>query len=292
MVTKNKIRKIAVYIIKDNGNPTLFVQKILDPLLPISLSDKTVLIKPNLLKAKDPLAVTSPWLILECAKILVDRGASVIVADSPAFGTAERVIKHLGIYDKLTSLGAKICTLKGPKRVKIEGLNIAVGISEIALKADIILNIPRLKAHCQMGITCGVKNLYGTVVGFRKALYHMLYGKKKEYFSKLIIGVVQKLPPTITLVDATIAMHKKGPTGGEAIKLSLLASSESPFAVDTAIYKIIPGTVFDELCFPIMNPRDIHLKTPFILPYPLEPITFSPFRFLKGRIKSMAKKII
>ncbi len=309
MRDKNEIRKIPVYLIKGNDNLISFVPKILNPLLPASLLNKTVLVKPNLLKGKDILAVTSPWIILECVKLLKEKGAKVIVADSPAFGTAERVIKQLGIYHQLTKLGAKVCTLRRPKKVKINAINSTVGISELALKSDLIVNLPRLKAHCQMGITCGVKNLYGTVVGFRKPLYHMLYGKDRETFSKLIIEISQKLPSCITLVDGSVAMHKKGPTGGEAIKIGLLASSDNPFAVDTAIYEIlgarpneiplfaqgiklnIPGTTLDELYFPIMHPKDIHLNPPFIIPTVLDPITFSPLRFLKGRIKSVIRKI-
>ena len=314
------MEKLPVYLAHVSGNGKsrccnigypkfdTILSEILDIFMPGGISGANILIKPNLLKAGEPLCVTSPEMIVGVSRQVLDRGARVTVADSPAFGPAEKVLQFLGILDKLKRLGINVCSLKKPVRTRLP-CGIKIGISKTALDADLIVNIPRLKTHCQLGITGAVKNTFGTVVGFRKALAHCLYGRDRRLFSSLILEISQLLPLTVSIVDAVTMMHVTGPSGGRPLFLGVVAAGRYPVAVDTCVYHILgvkPGNVpiwqrarekgvagsrVEEIRFLKRNPRDFSIRHGLIIPEALEPITFNPYRFLKGRTKSFLKRL-
>ncbi len=284
------------------------VSGILDAFISGSPAGQTVLVKPNLLKAGEPLCATSPGMIMAICRQMLDRGARVTVADSPAFGNAEKVLCSLGILENLLKIGVHVCSLTRPVKVKLP-CGIDAGISRKALDADLILNVPRLKAHCQMGVTCAVKNTFGTVTGFRKALSHTLYGRDPGLFAQMILEISQALPPMLSIVDALTIMHVTGPSGGRPFDLEIIAAGRNPVAVDTCMYRLLnlkPGNIpiwkqarrlglkgayMEEIAFTERKPGDFSLKGRVIMPERLEPVTFNPFRFLKGRAKSLLKRI-
>ncbi len=284
------------------------ISRLIEGLRPEGMAGLQVLIKPNLVKPGELLAITSPEVTVATAMAAKALGARVTVADSPAFGSAERVLKRAGIYDTLRRNGIGVATLSQPQKLMLPS-GIALGISRTALEADLIVNLPRLKAHCQMGITCGVKNLFGTVVGFRKALCHTRFGGDRAAFSDMILDIGRLLPDRITIADCLTAMHVTGPTGGSPLKMDLLAASRSEIALDTALYLAIgalpekvplwraamkrglPGSRPDEITYPALRPEEAGPEEPFILPSELSPLVFSPTRFIKGRIKSLLKRL-
>jgi len=295
-------------LFQDQGRYFLdIVSFLLDKVLPVRISGLKILVKPNLLKARDPQCVTSPLLIMAVVIYLKKRGAVVTVGDSPAFGATRQVLKGLGILEPLKDLGVPISSFSKPHKVKLP-CGVTVSISKKALDTQLIINLPRLKAHSQLGVTGAVKNLYGTVPGFRKALYHVLYGKNPSLFARIIIEIGQALPKTINIMDACLCMHETGPTGGKLIWMGTLGASRSSHALDTAYYHIIgttpqhvpiwqearrlgeQGGFLSNLSFPWLSIKETETDT-FILPQRLEPITFNPIRFIKGRVRSFVQSI-
>lgn len=214
-----------------------------------------VLVKPNLLRA-DPLTCTEPAVVRAACVWLLDRGVRVSVGDSPGFGTAPGVAAAIGLRTALTSLRDALgnsITLEvqgpGPSTVShLPGLG-PVRIGRLALEADSILSIPRLKAHTHMGITCAVKNLFGCVPGVHKALAHARHGDKGENgddLARYIVALLDRLPPQAALVDAVLTMHQRGPSHGVPYPLGLIAASTSCVAVDTALYHLL-GLVPEQL---------------------------------------------
>lgn len=199
-----------------------------------------VLVKPNLLRA-DALSCSQPEVARAACLYLLDHGCVVTVGDSPGFGSGPGVARHIGLADALSVLPGGTLPVKSLDSPVFLPLTLGgtVGISRYALEADSILNLPRLKAHSQMRITCGVKNLFGCVSGLRKALLHAKHGDKGREFSSLVADIAAALPPAFTLVDAVTAMHVTGPSGGKPFSAGLLAASPSPVAVDTAIYGLL-----------------------------------------------------
>ena len=54
------------------------------------------------------------------------------------------------------------------------------------LEADFIVNVPKLKTHVMTGMSCAVKNLFGTVPGLQKAEFHMRFPEKERFGDMLV----------------------------------------------------------------------------------------------------------
>lgn len=269
-----------------------------------------VLLKPNLLKAAD-LACTHPQVVRAACVHVLEHGARPFVADSPAFGSGRRVARAIGLSQALQDLDVPVRNMTRPVRCKLP-MGRSVGLSRDALEADAILNLPKLKAHCQMRITGAVKNLFGCVPGTRKAVLHTLHGDMQgapgaagfqaPRFESLIIELAGLLPPTSSLLDGVTAMHVQGPSGGRPYPLKLLAASREAVALDTAVYTVLGATPEDvplwrearrrnlagahveELEFPLKRPEAFDAAG-FELPAPLDPQTFHPLRLGVSAVK-------
>ena len=194
-----------------------------------------ILIKPNLIvpKAPDVPAQTHPEVIYAVAAIVKDAGATPMVGDSPAWSNTAGCLRSLGILDRLKTLGAEVVNLDQPVRMTIE--NTRVGISRVALEADAIINLPKLKAHQQLTATFAFKNMYGCVCGLggkEKAYWHFARGKEFEPFCRMIIGIYQKLNPVLNIIDGIVAMEEQGPINGQPKQVGYLVAGTDPAACE------------------------------------------------------------
>jgi len=229
-----------------------------------------ILAKPNLISAQcHGLSCTHPQVVAAACRWLLDHGARVPVADSPAFGLAPMVASRAGLADALKPLGLRVQSLEHPVALRLS-FGADIGVSRTALEADSILNIPKLKAHGQMCVTAAVKNLFGCVVGVRKGLAHARFGERGTKFESMLIEVMQSLPPVFSLLDGILAMHRTGPIEGEPFPLGLLAASGSPVALDAAVYGILGLNPADVPLWRESQARGLPFSRPEELEYPLE----------------------
>jgi len=261
-----------------------------------------VLLKPNLITARyGSLACTEPAYMLAVARWFVEQGARVSIGDSPVFGTATTVLKTLGIAGELAALGVRVTDFVRCRNVPLVGGGRA-GVAVDAMECDLLVNLPRVKAHAQTRVTLAVKNCFGCLVGLRKPWWHMAYGGKNGCFSDRLVRLLALLPDSITLVDGITAMHKTGPIHGVPYPLHLLASSSNPVAVDRALHQVLTvdpkgspllqacraagyrGTEFSQLRFPLATPGAVQVSD-FQVPDCLAPIRFTPFRFVKSTVR-------
>jgi len=279
------------------------VKKLLDTVGIGPAYGTNVLVKPNLLTPKDHLSTTHPLIVRAVCEYLIDHGARVRVGDSPAFGTARKVAEKNGLLNALKGLNVPVINLGRPRKVELPS-GISLGISRDVIESDLILNLPKLKAHCQMGMTLSVKNMFGSVVGFRKAMAHVKWGDVSNKFQSMILEILEIVPETISLLDGIVAMHRTGPSGALPYELGLMGASKDGVALDTAIYSLLalnseeiplwkeaqerrmPGAFLANLAFPLLKPDDFN-SSHFETPLTLKPVTFHPLRMLKGRIKSV-----
>lgn len=264
-----------------------------------------VLVKPNLVSPTNARhCCSNPRVVQAACRYLLDCGARVTVGDSPGYGPASHVAKKSGLWEAMQELGLTVVSLKRatPLELSIGG---SIGLSQDALEADRILNIPKLKVHCQMTMSGAVKNMFGCVVGFRKAVAHNRLGHSHDVFRAMLMDVYDALPQTHHLMDGIHPLHKDGPIKGKPYELGMLAASESGIAVDTAAYSILglrPNQIplWDEALSRHMDGSD-----PAEIVYPLEqpelfsnegfvmseerPLDFHLTRIIKGRVKSLMK---
>lgn len=267
-----------------------------------------ILLKPNLITARmGPLACTEGKFIVAAAKWFLDKGAVVSIGDSPAFGTTASVLSNLNISDVLHTLPITITNFGRVRNVCLPS-GVKAGIATDALDCDLLINIPRVKAHAQLRVTLAVKNLFGCLAGMRKPVWHMIYGGCDGGFADHLVELLTILPDGVTLVDGITTMHKTGPITGQPYPLELVACSTNPVAVDRSMLAILGvkpemsplmnscaikglvGADIDTLEYPVLHPEELSVDS-FEVPDELHPIRFNPFRFVRGSIRRFLMKL-
>lgn len=263
-----------------------------------------VLIKPNLLAPKPPdfLPCTHPLVVRAACQFFLESGAKVFVGDSPSFGSGVRVSQKIGLHRALADLPVSIVNLDRPRLVRLSFRGGIVGISRTALEQDFILNLPKLKTHRMVRVTGAVKNYFGCVTSLGKAMLHFLYGGRSNRFEKMIIELAQHLPPSMSLMDAVVAMQGGGPVDGEPYHLGLLAASPSAVALDSAVFTLLglqpadvpiwleavnqglAGVRPEEIFFPLEYPGSFDAGG-FRVPTNLHSLNFHPLRLAKSTVK-------
>ncbi|WP_291332706.1 DUF362 domain-containing protein [Desulfovibrio sp.] len=271
-----------------------------------------VLVKPNLLMAKH-LACTSPEVVAAVCAWIMDHGAQVRVADSPGFGRAVTVARAVGLDEALRPLGLEVEEIGPavPLPLPLEGdaaqkAGFQAGgsrfhVARLAMESDLIVSVPRVKAHAQMLTTLSVKNCFGCVRGLHKAVAHAREGRDPRFFADCLAALWATLPPVAAVADGITAMHITGPSNGKPFALGLLGASASAVALDEAVYAVLglnpqdvplgaalsrrkawgSGAAGSQVIFPLNTPADF-CAAGFQLPVELSHTSFHPARFVQS----------
>jgi uncharacterized protein (DUF362 family)/Pyruvate/2-oxoacid:ferredoxin oxidoreductase delta subunit len=201
-----------------------------------------VLVKPNMLGPAPPdhAMLTHPMVVRAAVEYVLDRGARVLVADSQAMGSFEKVLKESGIRDALDGLDVECREFKNSVQMDVGEPFGKIEIAEDALNADVIINLPKLKTHSQMLLTLAVKNLFGCVVGLRKPQWHLRAGVDRERFAALLVRICATLKPAFNILDGVLAMEGPGPgKGGIPRHVGVLMAGSDAFSLDSAVCRML-----------------------------------------------------
>ena len=274
-----------------------------------SFAGSQVLIKPNLICAQNgALACSEPALLASVARWFLDRSATVKLGDSPAFGSARAVLEAIGAFSDLSKLGVDIIEFNQTENVALpDGRTLRVATAP--RECDILVNVPRVKAHGQARVTMAVKNMFGCVAGLRKAWWHMAYGGKKGSFSELILQLLPVFSHSIALLDGIKAMHVTGPIHGKPFGVGVLGCSANAVALDSAFLDILgiapadcplwvaaarreyAGVLLKQIEWTFLQSNAFNVNG-FIVPEKLMPIRFNPFRFIKNSVRRIALPLL
>jgi uncharacterized protein (DUF362 family) len=201
----------------------------------------SVLLKPNFIAPKPRRCATQtdPAIIIEMARLLKDFGARPFVADSPAWGDVFRCVKALKLDEALKKLSVPVKELNKPKSCYLSKRNPKVGISSVALDADVIINLPKLKSHQQLTATFAVKNMFGCVSGKKKAIWHFMRGKNANEFCELLLDIFRFVNPVVTIIDAVTVMDGGGPIIGRARPLGYILAGIDAIACEIVCCKLV-----------------------------------------------------
>ena len=250
---------------------------------------ETVLLKPNLLSAKPPEAAvtTHPAVVRAVAGLVAVAGGRVLVGDSPGIGGFRKVAERSGIAGVAADCGATLVEFDETVEVCGQGTFRRISLAKAYWEADKVINLPKLKTHEMMTMTCAVKNLFGAVVGTRKAAWHLTAGESREMFARLLLEIYLLKRPVLNIVDGVVAMEGDGPGSGDPRQFGLLMASADAVAVDVIASRAagIPGDLLyveREACrmgIPGASPAGIELvgeglsgfdRSPFRLPAGLD----------------------
>lgn len=263
-----------------------------------------VLIKPNLLAGKPPeKAVTTHPEVVRAVIALVQRaGAMAVVGDSPGIGNCRQVARKSGILAVIEESGAELAPFDESQPVRCnDGTFHHLELARDLLAADVIINLPKLKTHQMMGLTCAVKNMFGAVVGMRKPRLHLQAGTDKAFFARMLLDLCDHLRPALSIVDAGLAMEGDGPGSGDPVWIGALLAGSEPLAVDAVALELLgfrpdscwtqrvardlkrPGSRLEEITVVGANPAD--LRPARFRPAKTTDVNFGLPPFLKNRLK-------
>ncbi|HIE30312.1 TPA: DUF362 domain-containing protein [Candidatus Poribacteria bacterium] len=193
----------------------------------------TVLLKPNI-SFPNPLqwaTTTNPELVSTVAKLCLDAGARrVIIADHP-LRDPEKCLERTGVAEACKGTnGVHIKLLTGNrdyKPVEVNGEELkSVKLARLALKANLIINLPVAKSHSATTVSFSMKNMMGLIRD--RAKFHQ--GNLHQAIAEL--NTVVK--PVLIILDATRVLLTRGPEGpGEVKELNTVIIGTDPVAVDS-----------------------------------------------------------
>ncbi len=86
--------------------------------------------------------------------------------------------------------------------VRVHEFNLIEPVHE----ADFIIDLPKIKTHVMTGMSCAVKNLFGTVPGLQKAELHMRF-PEKQAFGEMLVDLCETVRPSLVIADGILAME-------------------------------------------------------------------------------------
>ena len=204
-----------------------------------------VAIKANLVSFLKPeaAATTHPDLLCALTELLKERGAEVIVGDSPGgLYTAvyvDRVYKATGMH-QVEASGAVLNHNFEQKTAQCPEAKVAKTIQYTAYldEADAIIDFSKLKTHGMMGMSNAAKNMFGVIPGTMKPEYHFRFPDPKD-FARMIVDLDEHFKPVLSITDAIIGMEGNGPTNGTPRQIGAVLASPSPHKLDLACAKIL-----------------------------------------------------
>ncbi|MDO4478598.1 MAG: DUF362 domain-containing protein [Lachnospiraceae bacterium] len=205
----------------------------------------TIALKTNLVSGAAPekAVCTHPAVLTALTKWLIDRGASVIIGDSPGGPFSPAVMKHVYKVSGLQTAeaaGAKLnenCAQTAasfPEGKIMKQITYTSWLSE----ADAVIGVCKLKTHGMMTYSGNVKNFFGAIPGTMKLEYHYRFPKHED-FADMLVDINEFLKPAFYITDAVVGMEGNGPTAGTPRQVGALLASKDPYALDEICARMI-----------------------------------------------------
>lgn len=275
--------------------------ELLEPEQPLAGSGEPLLVKPNLLSPAPPRrhVTTHPAVVDAALAVAADLGARPVVGDSPGFRSARRVARVSGVEEVCRRHGVPIVDLGSGEIVEVSGRTYrSLRLAREAVEAGWMWNLPKWKTHTMMGLTLGVKNLFGCVPGREKIALHFRAGTDAVGFARHLLDIEDLIRPRLTVLDGVVAMEGAGPSRGAVVDRGLLMASGDSRALDWEATRLsgfrpedVP-TVHQSL-LDGLRPEDIEVVGDAVEPMRFEPAPGSPCDWpLPRPLKRIARRIL
>ncbi len=192
--------------------------------------------------------VTHPVFAEAVLRLLKTFSDNVTVGDDIASDGADG-FSISGFRQMCQRVGVRLVNLREGGFVEVEcngHFLDKIYLSKIALDADVIINLPKLKTHSLTVLTGGVKNMYGTIPSGLRTRFHGEYVKSED-FSQVLTDIFSAIRPQLTIMDGIVAMEGEGPASGGLRRLGVVLASQDAVALDAVMAKMVG-----------LNPRDIY----------------------------------
>jgi uncharacterized protein (DUF362 family) len=213
--------------------------------LGVSVTGRRVFLKPNMVEYEPGTAInTHPHVVAGAAIACQKAGASeVVVGEGPGHRRdIEYILTSTGLSDQLREQRIRFVDLNHDDVAIVPLQSWFTGLRELALpvtllESDFVISMPKLKTHHWAGMTCSMKNLFGTVpgavYGWPKNLLHV------HGIPNSILDLTATIRPHLAIVDAVTAMEGDGPIMGRPRPLGFIAMGADLVAVDATCARVI-----------------------------------------------------
>jgi uncharacterized protein (DUF362 family) len=213
--------------------------------MPQAFRGKRVLLKPNMVEPSRAIAhmTTHPAMVAAAVEVFRDWGAQVTIGEAPGHvRDTEMALIESGIDGAITDAGARFADLNyeaarwTPNRGQRSGLR-GFWFPTSVLEADFVVSMPKMKTHHWMGLTAGMKNLYGVLPG-------LSYGWPKNVLHhngipETVYDINASLPSLLAIVDGIDCMEGDGPILGSLKNMGLVIVGTNLPAVDATAARIM-----------------------------------------------------
>jgi uncharacterized protein (DUF362 family)/ferredoxin len=226
-----------------DGRIREFVTSVIGRELP-DLRGKKVLVKPNMLRGvnKNLATTTHQSIVSAVVAACKEKGATVLLGDSPGIPLAGPVIaRQLGMMDLVEEHGIEFVNFeRSPAEFKrIENRLVKTfTLASVLREVDVVINLPKLKTHLSAIYSGAVKNLFGLVPGLLKAQFHVKFPDRAR-FGQMLADLASIVRPSLSIMDAVVAMEGEGPSNGNPVAMGLLLASADMVALDAVACHLI-----------------------------------------------------
>ena len=189
----------------------------------------SIAIKPNLVVSRPATdgATTHPQAVAGVLEYLRDNGfTDISIMESSWVGdNTSRAFSVCGYHDLAKRYGARLVDLKGDASTPVETPLGTVRICDRVRNAGFVVNMPVLKGHCQVRMTCAVKNLKGCIPDAEKRRFH------RDGLGTCIAALSLALRPGLTVVDGMCG-DLEFEEGGNPVYAGRMFAGSDPLRVD------------------------------------------------------------
>jgi predicted dehydrogenase len=198
-------------------------------------NDALVVIKPNICFPKNlKNMINTDLKVLEAVvNIVKKKTKNVLVIESDsASGTAEKKADGVGVLGLVKKLDVEFFNLSHDEVEEHKVADIPILIPRTVLKADYVINVPKVKTNSFVVLSIAMKNMFGIIASKRKSQFH-------KRLSDVLVYLNKTVRQDFVVADGIVAMEGLGPIQGKPVNLGLIVTGKSPITVDAACCHIM-----------------------------------------------------
>jgi len=206
---------------------------------------RSILLKPNLVEFEPESSInTNPILVHAAFEAFRELGAAQVrIAEGPGHRRNTMDLADAAGYfstvpdfeDNFVDLNLDAVTRVYPQRQFSRMQKIY--LPNVALSADLLVSMPKMKTHHWVGATLSMKNLFGVVpsgiYGWPKNVLHW------AGIEECIADLHAAFPRQFALVDGIVGMEGNGPIQGTPKHVGAIVAGRDPVAVDATCCRIM-----------------------------------------------------
>lgn len=197
--------------------------------------DDLVVIKPNVCYPKnvENMIITDPRVLEAVINIVKTKTKNVVVVESDsASGTANYKMTKSGMMDLIEKCDVEFLNLSEDEVEEHEVAGLTLQVPKTVMKADFLINIPKVKTNDMVFISIAMKNMFGALANKKKSKLHSRLAEVLAYISHTI-------RQDLIVVDGIVGMEGLGPIQGSPVNLGLIISGLNPVTVDAVCCHIL-----------------------------------------------------